>query len=71
MQLICGQHGEVCRFSIRLEVLGKEKIELTAHADYTAISNTAELLRVRSLLPNWASGAEWTNFASSLVSMRA
>lgn len=67
-QLLCGDVDENCVFQISMTFAGSDPVELTAHADYVTLTKTPELEQFRSSLPIWSTGAEWTNFASALVS---
>ena len=67
-QLICGFGDQSCTFRVSMLLSGRSPVELTAHADYVTLTSSTELQHFRMSLPLWSRGAEWTNFASSLVS---
>jgi hypothetical protein len=57
-----------CSRTLWVDVLGEMPVDVAVYGHYIAISDSPELVALRSRLPKWAVGAEWTNFPSIIIS---
>ena len=57
-----------CFFRLDIEVLGSNEIWVSAYGHYVLMKSSEELMSIKSELPSWSRGAEWTDFTSKIVS---
>ena len=60
-----------CRYHFWLDIVGKKELDVAVYGHYiTSVVTTPAMERLYEDLPDWAVGAEWAKFASSLVGIR-
>lgn len=61
------QQHDMCSTVLHMLVEGDDPLDVAAYGHYIDVPLTDELQLLQQTLPDWAKGAEWTNFPSHLI----